>query len=71
MGKDLQGKNAANPTSMILSAVMMLRHLGLETHADQIVSAVKKTLADGKVRTPDMHGKASCTDFTRAVVDNL
>lgn len=53
---------------MILSSTMMLRHLGLDHHANQIASAVYKVIADGKVKTPDMGGKDHTSDFTFAVI---
>jgi isocitrate dehydrogenase (NAD+) len=46
---DIAGKNKANPTALLLSAVMMLRHMRLETYADTIQSAVLGTIAEGKV----------------------
>jgi isocitrate dehydrogenase (NAD+) len=39
----------ANPTALLLSAVMMLRHLKMEKHAENIERAVLKTIAEGKV----------------------
>ena len=51
------GKNKANPIALILSATMMLRHLGLETQANSIASATYDLIADGKVKTADMHGE--------------
>ena len=71
VGKDLQGKNAANPTALILSGCTMLHHMGLHECADRIASAVYKTLAAGKVLTADIGGRASTTDFTLALVSNL
>lgn len=71
VGLDISGKNQANPTAMLLSGVMMLRHLGLDEHANRISSAVYAVLADGKVRTRDMGGVSSTADFTRAVLDQL
>lgn len=56
---------------MILSAVMMLRHLGLDEQATMIANAVIKTIETGAVRTPDLGGKSTTTDFTFAVIDNL
>lgn len=46
---------------MILSATMMLRHLGLDYHANQISKAVYKVLAERKIRTPDMGGSHHTT----------
>ena len=50
VGADISGSNVANPTAMILSSVMMLRHLGLEEHANRISNAVYRTIESGKVR---------------------
>ncbi|KAI9235747.1 MAG: hypothetical protein BYD32DRAFT_45186 [Podila humilis] len=71
VAKDIQGRNTANPSAMILSAVMMLRHLGLDEQANMIANAVIKTIETGAVRTPDLGGKSTTTDFTFAVIDNL
>jgi len=68
VAKDIMGQDVANPAAMVLSATMMLRHLGLDHHANQIASAVYKVIADGKVRTPDMGGKSHTTDFTQAII---
>ncbi|GAA5887878.1 hypothetical protein JCM16303_007368 [Sporobolomyces ruberrimus] len=68
VAKDIMGQDVANPAAMVLSATMMLRHLGLDHHANQIASAVYKVIADGKVRTPDMGGKSRTTDFTQAII---
>ncbi|SCV72479.1 BQ2448_4016 [Microbotryum intermedium] len=57
VAKDIEGQDVANPSAMILSATMMLRHLGLDHHANQIAAAVYKVIADGTVKTPDMGGK--------------
>ena len=56
---------------MILSATMMLRHLGLDYHANQIAASVYRVIAAGKVRTPDMGGSSTTQQFTQAVLDNL
>ncbi|KAG0352849.1 isocitrate dehydrogenase (NAD(+)) idh1 [Podila minutissima] len=71
VAKDIQGRNTANPSAMILSAVMMLRHLGLDEQASMIANAVIKTIETGAARTPDLGGKSTTTDFTFAVIDNL
>ncbi|KAI8869443.1 mitochondrial NAD+-specific isocitrate dehydrogenase subunit 1 [Ramicandelaber brevisporus] len=70
VAKDIQGRNTANPTSMILSSVMMLRHLGLNQHAERIEKAVYDTIKNG-TKTPDLGGQSSTTDFTLAVVSAL
>ena len=49
------GANKANPSAMLLSSTMMLRHLGLESQANIIASAVYDVIKEGNVRTADMH----------------
>lgn len=71
VGLDIQGRNQANPTAMLLSSVMMLRHLGLNDYADLISNATYGVLKDNKVRTADIGGTNSTTEFTRAVLDKL
>lgn len=68
---DLAGRDLANPTALLLSAVMMLRHMNLEDHAVKIEKAVLKTIADGKARTGDLGGKATNSQFTKEVIANL
>ncbi|KAK1320870.1 hypothetical protein QJS10_CPA03g00417 [Acorus calamus] len=68
---DIAGKNLANPTALLLSGVTMLQHLNLTDKADRIHNAILKTIAEGKHRTADLGGKATTTDFTNAVCDNL
>jgi len=69
--KDLVGKNAANPTGLMLASALMLRHLNLPCFADMVEGGVMKTLEQGRVRTPDIGGKSSTTEFTKAVIDNI
>ncbi|KAK6126202.1 hypothetical protein DH2020_040045 [Rehmannia glutinosa] len=68
---DIAGKNLANPTALLLSAVTMLRHLDLHDKADKIQDAVLKTIAEGKYRTGDLGGKSTTTDFTKAICDHI
>ncbi|KAK4056211.1 isocitrate dehydrogenase (NAD(+)) idh1 [Microbotryomycetes sp. JL221] len=71
VAKDIEGQDVANPTAMLLSATMMLRHLGLDHHANQIATAVYRVLEQGKIRTPDLGGNSRTSDFTFAVVKAL
>ena len=65
------GKNLANPLGTILSAAMMLRHsFDMETEAEAIESAVKKTLADG-IRTADLGGSVGTREAGEQVAKNL
>jgi isocitrate dehydrogenase len=70
------GKNVINPTAVIGSSVMMLRHLGEFAAASQIENALLVTLEDGKVKTGDVVGYDSgrattTTAFTDAIIANL
>lgn len=68
---DIAGKDLANPTALLLSGVMMLRHLGLHKPAENIQSSVLSVIADGKYRTGDLGGSSTCSDFTKAIIDKL
>jgi isocitrate dehydrogenase (NAD+) len=68
---DIAGKGLANPTALLLSAVMMLRHLGEEYAASRIEAALHKVLAGREKTTPDLGGKASTTEFTAAIIAAL
>jgi isocitrate dehydrogenase (NAD+) len=71
VGLDIKGKDQANPSAMLLSGSMLLRHLGLDEHANRISKAVYEVIGDGKVRTRDMGGQASGHEFTKAVLDKM
>src|SRR5690606_25205344 len=68
---DSANKNRANPTALLLSAVMMLRHIGEPTAADRVSAALDQVLAEGVIRTRDMGGTASTTEFAEAVARAL
>lgn len=68
VGLDIKGKDQANPTAMLLSGSMLLRHLGLDEHANRISKGVYDVVQEGKIRTPDMGGTHTTHDFTRAVL---
>lgn len=65
------GKNLANPTAMLLCGAKLLRHVNLQSYSDQITTAVSRVLKAGKVRTKDLGGQSTTTEFTYAVIDNL
>jgi isocitrate/isopropylmalate dehydrogenase len=65
---DIAGKGLANPTALILSAVLMLRYLSEAEAADRVENAVRQVIADGKSLTGDLGGKASTTQYTDAVL---
>jgi isocitrate dehydrogenase (NAD+) len=64
---DIADKNLANPTALLLSALMMLEHIGETDRAGRIRSALDRVLTAGVVRTHDLGGTASTTEFTDAV----
>lgn len=68
---DIAGQGIANPLATILSAGLMLRHLGEPDAADAIESAVSAVVAAGEPRTPDLGGVASSDELTDAVIAAL
>jgi len=68
---DIAGKNVANPIALILSAVLMLRHLQEHAAAERIMRATLAVLADGRVRTRDLGGSAGTTDVRDAIIAHL
>ena len=65
------GKGIANPTALILSGAMMLRHLGEEAKAQSVQRALTRTLEEGSHLTRDLGGTASTEEFTEAVISHL
>ena len=65
---DIAGKGIANPLAAILSAALMLDHLGLAKSAAALRAGVSKVLAEGTVKTPDLGGKGTTTQMGDAVV---
>jgi isocitrate dehydrogenase (NAD+) len=68
---DIAGKNLANPTALLLSAVMMLRHLNLHDYADKIQFACHDVLKDVSKRTKDLGGTASTSEYTQAIISHF
>ncbi len=68
---DIAGKNLANPIAMILSAVLMLRHIHETEKADMIEKAVHAVLEEGKFLTRDLGGVATTTEITNAIIDKM
>jgi 3-isopropylmalate dehydrogenase len=67
---DIAGEGIANPSAMILSAAMLLDHLGYDDEADRVREAVESVLESGP-KTPDLGGDAGTEAVTAAVVDEL
>nr|XP_026498179.1 probable isocitrate dehydrogenase [NAD] subunit alpha, mitochondrial isoform X1 [Vanessa tameamea] len=68
---DIAGKDMANPTALLLSAIMMLRHLQLNEHADKVQNACYEVLREGKSLTGDLGGTGKCSEYTNAIISKL
>ncbi len=68
---DIAGKHLANPTAMMLSSVLMLRHLGQNAVADRAEHAIHSVYREGRYLTHDVGGTATTDEFTCAVVGAL
>jgi isocitrate dehydrogenase (NAD+) len=68
---DIAGKGLANPTALLLSAVMMLDHLNFTTEARRVEAALDRVFRDGRVKTKDLGGSATTSEFTRAIIDAM
>jgi isocitrate dehydrogenase (NAD+) len=64
---DIADQNVANPTALLLSGIMMLRHIGETAAAVRVKAALDRVLSAGEVRTRDLGGTASTTEFTLAL----
>jgi isocitrate dehydrogenase (NAD+) len=65
------GQNKANPTALILSGALMLRHLGYADVAARVEGAVRGVVAEGRTVTSDLGGSAGTREFADAVIDQL
>jgi len=68
---DIAGQNIANPTALLLSAVMMLRHIAEGAAADRIMDALGRVLMAGTARTRDLGGTTSTMEFADVVCSAL
>jgi isocitrate dehydrogenase (NAD+) len=68
---DIAGKGLANPTALLMSAILMLNHLGERSTADRIERALIKVYKEGKHVTKDVGGSAGTQEFTDAVIAAL
>jgi isocitrate dehydrogenase (NAD+) len=65
---DIAHKNMANPTALLLSGLMMLDHIGERERGARIRAALDRVLTEGTVKTRDLGGTASTTEFTEAII---
>jgi isocitrate dehydrogenase (NAD+) len=68
---DIALKNLANPTALLLSGLMMLDHIGERETSARIRASLDDVLTDGTVKTHDLGGTASTTEFTDAICRRL
>jgi 3-isopropylmalate dehydrogenase len=68
---DIAGQHVINPTATMLSAAMMLRHIGFEDGAEALEEAIAEVYREGKALTPDQGGSAHTEDFCDAVRTKL
>jgi tartrate dehydrogenase/decarboxylase/D-malate dehydrogenase len=67
---DIVGRGVANPLGAIWTAALMLDHLGHPEAAAEIEDAMAAVLAKTPLRTPDLGGTATTTEFTKAVLEH-
>jgi isocitrate dehydrogenase (NAD+) len=65
------GLNLANPTALMLSGVLLLRHIGRPDVADQVETAIRDVIAEGRATTPDLSGSGTTSGFADAVIERL
>ncbi len=68
---DIAGKNIANPTALLQSAILMLKYIDEMDAAERIERAINQVLTEGNIRTPDLGGTANTTEFTYAIINKL
>lgn len=70
-GVGIAGKNIANPSGILFAAANMLKYLGLDEHCSVIKNAVLNTIQDHQIRTPDIGGTATTTEFVECVLKEI
>merc|ERR1712226_664501 len=68
---DIAGQDLANPTALLLSGIMMLRYMNLDSYADKIQSATLDTIREGKHITGDLGGNAKCSEYTNEICSKI
>jgi isocitrate dehydrogenase (NAD+) len=65
------GQNKANPTALMLSGVLLLRHIGQQAAAERVEEAIRAVIAEGRTVTYDLGGTAGTSEFADAIVARL
>jgi tartrate dehydrogenase/decarboxylase/D-malate dehydrogenase len=68
---DIAGKGIANPIGAIWAGALMLDHLGHRELHDRLLAAIERVVAAGKIRTPDLGGKATTAQMTKAITGEI
>jgi isocitrate dehydrogenase (NAD+) len=68
---DIVGKNVANPSALLLAAVMLLQHIDMRAQAERVRTALEETIRAGDSLTPDLGGSGTTTSFTAAILKRL
>lgn len=68
---DIAGQGLANPTAVLQSSLLMLRHLGERKAADKIETAMLDVFREGKVRTRDIGGHSKTSEFAAAIIEKM
>ncbi|CAF0733919.1 unnamed protein product [Adineta steineri] len=70
-GLGIAGKNIANPSGILFAAANMLKYLGLDHHCSAIKNAVLNTIQEHQIKTPDIGGTATTTQFIECVLNEI
>lgn len=68
---DIAGQGIANPTALLMSAILMLRHIGEREPADRIETAMLQVYEEGAIRTRDVGGTAKTAEFANAIISTM
>ena len=68
---DIAGQGIANPTAILMSAILMLRHIEEFSAAERVEKAMLDVYAEGKTLTRDLGGTAKTNEFARAIVERM
>lgn len=68
---DIAGQGIANPTAILMSAIVMLRYIGEAAAAKSVEDAMMAVFAEGAVRTKDLGGTAKTAEFANAIIDKI
>jgi isocitrate dehydrogenase (NAD+) len=68
---DIAGQGIANPTALLQSGILMLRHIGEREAADKVENALMSVFEEGKVRTRDIGGSARTAEFADAIIQKM